>query len=105
MSDPFATALSVLLRAAGAVQATYLPLGGGSYTVQALRTRHSEETHHTFGATMRDCNSMTFAVADIPELVTGDAIQIGAETLHVLAAPVLDAEGLSWVVQAAPDPA
>jgi hypothetical protein len=53
---------------------------------------------------MRDGDALTIAVADIPQPVTGDAISIGTETLHVLAAPVLDVEGLSWIIQAAADP-
>ena len=104
MADPFATALTVLLSAAGSVAVTYLPMAGGSYTPRAIRTHRGEPSHHTFGATMRDGDSLTIAVSDIPPPVTGDTIVIGAETLHVLAAPQLDDEGLSWIIQAAPDP-
>ena len=108
MADPFVTALAVLMTGAGAVSVTYLPVAGGSYPVQALRDRHSETAHHTFGATMRDGDSLTIRVADIPEPATGDTITITTngvtETLRVLAAPALDVEGLSWIIQAAPDP-
>ncbi len=104
MSDPFATALSVLLSAAGSVAVTYLPMAGGSYTTRAIRTHRGEESHHSFGATMRDGDSLTIAVSAIPQPVTGDTIVIGAENLYVLAAPLLDDEGMSWIIQAASDP-
>ena len=104
MSDPFATALGVLMQAPGTESATYLPQAGGSYTTQVIRARKSADNLHGFAGTLRDGDQITIPLAAIPEPVTGDTITIGAETLHVLAAATLDVEGLSWIIQAAPDP-
>ena len=104
MADPFATALAVLMQAAGAVAVTYLPAAGGSYATQAIRDTHSAESHHAFASTLRDGDQITIAIGAIPEPVTGDRIVIGTDILRVLAAPVMDAERLSWIIQAAVDP-
>lgn len=101
MADPFATALGVLVQAPGSVAATYVPANGLPVDLRIIRHQVSENMRHGFGSTIVDGDMIIIRKDDVALPATGDTILIGDEVLHVLAAPILDVEGLSWQVQAA----
>lgn len=105
MSDPFATALGVLLRAAGTQSVGYQAGTAAPITINAIRHRVSAAHDHGFAGTLRDGDTLMIAAADVALPAIGDVITIGDQVLYVLADPVLDAEELTWTVQAGPVPA
>ena len=98
MADPFATALGVLMGAPGTVAVIY---NGGTSPIRVIRHQPSELAHSPLGSMVLDGNSFVIAVADVAMPARGDTMLVNGETLTVLADPMLDAEGISWTVQAA----
>lgn len=96
--DPFAAALDAIYRAPGSVAAVYTPAGGSARTVRIIRTVNSVDTPGGFpdGGRVYDRNVVKIRVSDVAMPELGDTIAIGAETLVVNEAPMLDAEGLEW---------
>ena len=102
MTDPFATALGALLKAPGSVAAVYMPAGGGApLPIRTIRHQPSELVHTPVGSMISDGNSFVIARSAVAKPAVGDMLQVAGETLTILSGPMLDAEGLSWLVEAA----
>lgn len=101
MADPFAAALAALHSAAGSVAAVYSPVVGSPSNIRVIRHQPSDVMSIGSGHIMLDGSQFVIRRSDVTLPATGDTMTIGTEVLKVLAAPSLDAEGLSWTVQAA----
>ena len=101
MADPFATALSALHGAAGSVEAVYISAGGGTAPIRVIRHQPSDVLAIGHGHAIADGSTLVVRREDVEQPVKGDQVYIGEETLTVLSDGLLDAEGVSWTVQAA----
>ena len=108
MADPFATALAALHSAAGSVAAAYtFANGSGTIPIRVIRHQPSEVIGVGNSHAILDGSTLSIQKSDIAQPVRGDLIivysddlMLEGESLEVLADGVLDAEGLSWMVQA-----
>lgn len=101
MPDPFAAALASLHSAAGSVAAVYTPVIGSPVSIRVIRHQPSDVLSVGTGHVTVDGSTFVLRKVDVALPAKGDTLTIGSEVLTVLAAPSLDAEGLSWTVQAA----
>jgi len=104
-ADPFVTALGVLLQAAGSTAAIYQPQGGTPVPLRLVHHQPCEPTHLSLGNVVQDGNIFMIAMSDIALPARGDIVQVGSEIYTVLAAPILDSEGMTWAVQVTLGPA
>lgn len=102
MADPFATALGTLLRGPRAVAAVYTPNGGAAVPLRTIRSAVDAGGPIGMGASaIADGNTFVLALADVPARPKrGDQLAIGAQTLRIAGDGKLDAEGVSWIVEA-----
>lgn len=104
MNDPFASALVALHAAPGSMAAVYTPFGGAPLPDPIRVIREQKTADVSWGDTTAPSATTTFSImaTDVPEPKAGDRLTIGTETLAIVGEPRLDAEGLSWSVEAPP---
>lgn len=105
MIDPFVTALAKLHASVGAVTAVYRPIGGVARDIRVIVDRRTADADA--GTTHVRLRAALFQVQriDVDAPVVGDQIGIGDETFELLEEmppPSLDAEGITWTIEAPP---
>lgn len=106
MADPFATGLGTLHRGPGSVAAEYFVQGAGpAIPLRAIWDRQSRTASVGDTEVVVPAVGLSIQRSDIAAPAEGDEIAIGDDRYFVAAEPMLDAEGVSWMLDVEPVPA
>ena len=106
MANAFSIAMATIFADPNmAVEATYLPFGGGATLgLRAIRRAPDEMMQYGETAILTDTQIIEAQVADLASPQEGDVFQIGSENLQLRGEPVRDTHRLVWLLQLVPVP-
>lgn len=105
MADPFVTALATLHNSVGAVAAEYRPVSGAPQQIRVIVDRRTSDADAGTTGVRLPAALIQVRTADVAAVAYGDQIVAGGviyEVLEEMPPPALDAEGLTWTIEAPP---
>lgn len=99
-------ALDAQYHAPGSMAAAYLPAGGAPLPDPIRVIRSRPDRIERFAGYQVDVKAETFEIrcSDVPAPAVGDVIDVRGSRFSIEIDPVIDVEGLSWMVLASPIP-
>lgn len=113
MSDPFAAAIDALFSGPGSAAAAYQPIGeagGAAFPIRVIRSRPDLSTGFGEGRIVQASNSFEIRASDVARPAADDLVAIGGtvtdgaieggELFALVGEPMIDVEGLTWLIGA-----
>ena len=98
----FAGDLATILNGELGEDALYLPKSGGELTIRVIRRRADDVAGFAEAQLVSETGVFLVSVADVPEPVSGDRIEVAGQIYEMRAAPIRDVRNLRWRIEAFP---